>query len=204
MGRWSRSRSGARERRRRSYSHGNRRGEAGNRLDLAEIKALVADLERKAKLGETKFSRVGTEKNIKFAEEVRKAYSTDMRSVLRRIFGADGIPRAITDQLAVGDKLIDDRIVLMKVAIEFGWSSCAEFDKEEIARNEAEEKKIKRLRKAQTAQKDRERDKKEREEAAKKRKAGDGGGGRDRFSRSTVCYRCNKTGHIAHNCYGIL
>ena len=86
-GRLSRSRSGARERRRRSYSHGNRRGEAGNRLDLAEIKALVADLERKAKLGETKFSRVGTEKNIKFAEEVRKAYSTDMRSVLQRIFG---------------------------------------------------------------------------------------------------------------------
>ena len=138
-----------------SYSRGNTRGEAGNRLDLAEIKAVVADLERKAKLGETKFSRVGTEKNIKFAEEVRRAYSTDMCSVLRRIFGVGGIPQAITDQLAIGDKLIEDRVVLMKVADEFGWSACTEFDKEEIAHNEKEEKKIKRLRKAQVAQKDR-------------------------------------------------
>ena len=48
----------------------------------------------------------------------------------------------------------------MKVADEFGWGACTEFEREELARNDVEEKKIKRLRKAQAAKQEREREKK--------------------------------------------
>ena len=109
------------------------------------MKAQLEDLERRSKLREKRFTRGGTEKNVKFAEDVRKAYSVDMRSVCRRLFGPDGTPQAILDQLAVGDKLVEDRIVCMRVADEFGWAECEEFEKDEIARNEKEEKNIKRL-----------------------------------------------------------
>ena len=42
---------------------------------------------------------------MKFAEDVRKAYSVDMQSVCRRLFGPKGTPQAILDQLGVGDRL---------------------------------------------------------------------------------------------------
>ena len=50
-------------------------GEGKSREEPAEIKELISDMQRKAKLSEVKFSRSGTEKNVRFAEEIRKAYS---------------------------------------------------------------------------------------------------------------------------------
>ena len=61
-----------------------------------------------------------------------------MRRILRKLFGPSGIPSAISDQLSKGDKLVEDRIHLMKIADEYGWGACVDFQKEELARNAEE------------------------------------------------------------------
>ena len=144
---------------------------------MAELKEVIGDMQRKAELREVKFSRAGTEKNVQFAEEVRKAYSTDMKRILRKMFSPDDIPSIISDQLSKGDKLVEDRIHLMKIADEYGWGACVDFQKEELARNADEERKIRRLRKAKLAQIKQEKERKEKEESARKRRETVAGGG---------------------------
>lgn len=198
----SRSRSGSRGRSRRhrrtSYSRGGRNDP---REEITEIKELIEDMKRKAKLSEVKFSRPGTNKNVQFAEQVRAAYSTDMRKVLRKLFTPSGIPAAISDQLAIGDKLVEDRIHLMKIADEYGWGACVDFQKEELARTAEMERKIRRLRKAKISQAKLDKEKKEKEEALKKRKEGGSGGWRGSGAKDMTCYRCNRKGHIARTCF---
>ena len=172
--------------------------------ELAELKEVIGDMQRKAELREVKFSRAGTEKNVKFAEDVRQAYSTDMKRILRKMFSPADIPAIISDQLSKGDKIVEDRIHLMRVADEYGWAACVEFQKEELARNAEEERKIRRLRKEKAAQLKQSLEKKEKEEARKKAGFGSGAassGWRNGGAKKAVCYRCNRTGHIARNCF---
>ena len=121
-----------------------------------------------------------------------------MRKVLRKLFSPAEIPSTITDQLSIGDRLVEDRIHLMKIADEYGWGAVVDFQKEELARTAEEERKIRRLRKAKIAQAKLDKEKKEKEEALKKRKEG---GWRGNSARDQVCYRCNKKGHIARTCF---
>ena len=197
----SHSRSGSRDRTRRHRRSPYKRSRRSSaREELINIKELIDDMQRKAKLSEYKFSRPGTNKNTQFAEEVRKAYSTDMRKVLRKVFGSAGIPQVVCDQLAIGDKLVDDRIHLMKIADEYGWGALADFQKEELARSAEEERKLRRLRKAKIAQSKADKEKKE-EDSLKKRRDGGFGGGRGTSLWNPVCYKCNKRGHIAKTCF---
>ena len=75
-----------------------------------------------------------------------------MKRILRKMFSPADIPAAISDQLSKGDKIVEDRIHLMRVADEYGWGACVEFQKEELARNAEEARKIRRLRKEKAAQ----------------------------------------------------
>ena len=134
---------------------------------------------------------------------MRQTYSVEMRRILRRIFSPAEVPKAILDQLAKGDALIADRIHVMRIADEYGWQACLDFQKEELARTSEEARKIKRLRKEKAVLIKQEREKKEKEAEAKRRSStgGSSSGWRSGGGRKSVCYRCNRTGHIARQCW---
>ena len=54
------------------------------------------------------------------------------------------IPESLEEVVKKGEKLVD-RIFLVKMADELGWSAVGEFEKDELARDEKEEKKLAKL-----------------------------------------------------------
>ena len=201
------SRDRSRSPRRKQRNRVSASGPSGSRLaepkyEIAELREAIGDLQRKAEFGEIKFSRSGTEKNAKFAEDVRQTYSVEMRRILRRIFTPAEVPKTILDQLAKGDALVADRIHVMRIADEYGWQACLDFQKEELARTSEEARKIKRLRKEKALQIKQEREKKDKEADTKRRSStGSSSGWRSDGRKKSVCYRCNRTGHIARQCW---
>ena len=128
----------------------------------------------------------------------------------------EGLPEKVGGLVKEAEKEIDDQNLRLKIADEFGYKAMEDFIKEDLARDEKEEKKIKALRK----------EKKEREEKGRG-KAGlrgfgfrgfgvkdkDSGswrnfyGGRSRkeadgfkSKEGIRCFNCQGMGHVARDC----
>ena len=82
----------------------------------------------------------------KYNDGVKDWIVEDLRRELERKFG-DEIPESLEEVVKKGEKLVDDRNFLVKMADELGWSAVGEFEKDELARDEKEEKKLAKLRK---------------------------------------------------------
>ena len=128
----------------------------------------------------------------------------------------EGLPEKVGGLFKEAEKEIDDQNLRLKIADKFGYKAMEDFIKEDLARDEKEEKKIKALRK----------EKKEREEKGRG-KAGFRGfgfrgfGGKDKDSVSwrnfyggrsrkeadgfkskegIRCFNCQGMGHVARDC----
>ena len=174
------------------------------RLEKAE--RINARLEVKEKEKKFKFSKPGCETQFKFNTKMKDLFGDDLKVELEKIF-KDGLPEEIGGLVKELGKEIDDRNLELKIADEFGYKAMEEFGKEDLARDEKEEKKIKALRK----------EKKERQEKGKghfarpwtarvvsKRSEGKSGKGFEKGSwkvpRDMKCYSCLGLGHMARDC----
>ena len=113
---------------------------------LAEVERVNAKLEKKAKDKEYKFTKIGCENQFKFNNKIKEICAEKMRVELKKHF-KDGLPQKIEDLIKEGEKEIDDENHNLKVADEFGFKAVEDFTKEDLARDDKEEKKIKALRK---------------------------------------------------------
>ena len=189
------------------------------RLEKAE--RINAKLEVKEKEKKFKFSKPGCEKQFKFNSKMKDLFGEDLKVELEKHFKG-GLPEGIGGLVKEAGKEIDDQNLRLKIADEFGFKAMEDFVKEDLARDEKEEKKIKALRK----------EKKEREEKVRGKgwREGHGGfrAGRVFFSRPWAsrvgskdferdfvkkkswkevggradmkCYSCQGVGHMARDC----
>ena len=58
------------------------------------------------------------------------------------------LPKSLKDVISAGEKLLSERFHLLKIADHYGWGAVTEFIEVELARNEVEEKKLKKIMKA--------------------------------------------------------
>jgi hypothetical protein len=173
------------------------------RLEKAE--RVNAKLEEKEKEKKFKFSKPACETQFKFNTKMKDLLGDDLKVELEKNF-KHGVPEEIGGLVKELGKEIDDRNLELKIADEFGYKAGEEFGKEDLARDDKEEKKIKALRK----------EKRERQEKGKghftrswtssknKRfgdKSGKGFGKRIwKDVRDMKCYGCLGFGHMAKDC----
>ena len=189
-----------------SLSKRNKVGSIMERLEKAE--RINAKLEVKEKEKKFKFSKPGCEKQFKFNSKMKDLFGEDLKVELEKHF-KEGLPEGIGGLVKEAGKEIDDQNLRLKVADEFGFKAMEDFVKEDLARDEKEEKKIKALRK----------EKKEREEKVRgkgrvSRPWASRVGSKD-FERDFVkkkswkevggradmkCYSCQGVGHMARDC----
>ena len=129
---------------------------------LEEIERINTKLKKK---DEDKFvwTKKGCETQFKFNNKVKDIAVDKMRVELRKHFKT--LPPKIEELIKEGEKEIDDGNHKLKIANEFGFKAVEEFVKDDLARNDGEEKKLKRFRK----------EKKEREERLRGYHGGRGG-----------------------------
>ena len=75
--------------------------------------------------------------------DVKEIYSDKLRAELKASYGRRDIPTRVEDVVKEGEVKIDDQNHRLKIADEFGFKAVDEFEKDELARNPTEEKKIK-------------------------------------------------------------
>ena len=121
------------------------------RLEKAE--RINARLEVKEKEKKFKLSKSGCEKQFKFNVKMKDMFGDDLKVELQKHF-KEGLPEKVGGLVKEAEKEIVDQNLRLKIADEFGYKAMEDFIKEDLARDDKEEKKIKALRK----------EKKEREE----------------------------------------
>ena len=185
-------------------------GNIVERLERAE--RINAKLEVKEKEKKFKFSKPGCEKQFKFNSKMKELFGDDLKAELGKHF-KEGLPEGVGVLVKEAEKEIDDRNLEIKVADKFGFRAMEDFIKEDLARDDKEEKKIKALRK----------EKREREEKFKGRGGrvfpsrvwasgvrskgfaekdfGSKKGLRGLDTRKGIeCYNCQGMGHMARDC----
>ena len=128
---------------------------------LEEVERVNAKLEKKEKEKEFKFTKAGGEKQYKFNGKMKNLLGDKLKNELKKHFN-DGLPEKGEEIIKEGEKELDEQIHKLKIADEFGFKSLDDFVKEDLARDDKEEKKLKALRK----------EKKEREEKGRARRGG--------------------------------
>ena len=129
-----------------------------------------------------KFSKSGCEKQFKFNIKMRDIFGVDLKTELETCFEKN-LPKEVEDLMKEVEEEIDGQNVKVKVADEFGYSAMEDFNREDLARNKDEEKKIKIFRK----------EKKERERR-------NGGMVNTRNRLCHRCFNCWSFGHISRDC----
>ena len=187
-----------------SVSSVNKKNKVGNIIErLEKAERINARLEVKEKEKKFKFSKPGCETQFKFNSKMKDLFGDDLKVELEKHF-KEGLPEGIGGLVKEAGKEIDDQNLKLKVADEFGFKAMEEFGKEDLARDEKEEKKIKALRK----------EKKERQEKGKGHfarpwtaRVGSKGFESKGFERRSwkdrggmKCYSCLGLGHMAKDC----
>ena len=93
---------------------------------------------------EKDWSNAGIRKQAEWVIEIRE-YQEELRSRLQAKFGE--FSGSLNEIMKAGEKLVHDRIHLLRIADKFGWAGANDFMEEELARDEKEEKKLKVIRK---------------------------------------------------------
>ena len=125
-----------------------------------------------------KFSKSGCEKQFKFNIKMKDIFGVDLKAELETCFEKK-LPKEVEDLVKEVEEEIDGQNVKLKVADEFGYPAAEDFNKEDLARNSDEERKIKIFRK-------------EKKERVRR------GGGRVNARNRLRC-RCS-LGHISRDC----
>ena len=134
-----------------------------------------------------KFSKPGCEKQFKFNIKMKDRFGVDLKTELERCFEKE-LPKGVESLVKEVEEEIDEQNVKLKIADKFGFEAMEDFNKEDLARNKEEEKKIKIFRK----------EKKDREQkTGKKTTSGWGRKFRGNYDR---CYSCWRLGHVAVDC----
>ena len=191
---------------------------------LEEVERINSKLKKKEK-DKFKFTKVGCKNQFKFNNKIRDISVDRMKVELKKHF-KNGLPAKVEELIKEGEKEIEDENHKLKIANDFGFKAVEEFTREDLARNDAEEKKIKRFRK----------EKKEREEKVRGYRSFRGGrgsfrsfgDGRQGFeargswgsfykdkkfggdrvardgdkskSKDVKCFNCQGFGHMARDC----
>ena len=175
--------------------------------------------EKKEREKEFKFTNKGCEKQFKFNDKLKDTLCDELKAELKKHF-KDGMPEKVEEIIKRGEKDVDDQNHQLKIADEFGFRLLGDFIKEDLARDDKEEKKLKVMRK----------EKREREEKSRARRGGNyrsfgsfrnvkdsfvslsssRKGFGDKFSGKdgvrtkdkgdTKCYNCQQFGHYARDC----
>ena len=82
---------------------------------------------------EKKFSKAGCEKQYRFNNELIDIFSIDMRRRLEDHF--EEIPGDLEELIREGEKKVEDRNHILKIADELGWLSVKKYEKDELARD---------------------------------------------------------------------
>ena len=128
---------------------------------VEEVERVNAKFEKKEK--EFKFSKVGCDTQFKFNGKIKEFFGDKLKVELKKHF-KNGLPDKLEELIKEGEKEIDDQNHKLKIADEFGCRALDDFNNEDLARDEKEEKKLKALWK----------EKKEREEKSRIRRGKDG------------------------------
>ena len=149
---------------------------------VRKAKKLSDRLEAREEEQKFKFSRSGCEKQFKFNIKMKDIFGGDLKTELEACFEKK-LPKGVEDLVKEVEEEIDGQNVKLKVADEFGYPAAEDFNKEDLARNLDEEKKIKIFRK----------EKKEREQRS-------GGRVNTRNKLWHRCFNCWDLGHISRDC----
>ena len=112
------------------------------------MKKKLLKLEKKQE-AQTEFKSEGIRKQHEFNVKVMESLGK-LRDEMEEAF-AGKIPENLDDTIKEGEDLLDERLHTLKIADEFGWPAVRVFEKEDLARNDKEEKKLGQLRKEQLA-----------------------------------------------------
>jgi hypothetical protein len=109
---------------------------------MQDLTQTVKKLERKQK-DNFDFKNKGIEKQATFVQEMGEWLEDNLRIKLETEMGL--LPAGLQEVIKAGEKLLGDRLHLLKIADLYGWGAVTEFTATELARNEAEEKKLKKI-----------------------------------------------------------
>ena len=171
-------------------------------LDLTQT---VKKLQRKQK-DNFAFKNKGIEKQAIFVQEMGECLEDNLRIKMETAMGL--LLVGLQEVIKAGEKLLGDRLHLLKIADLYGWGAVTEFTATEFARNEAEEKKLKKIVKQNELKQEKAKEKKQYTGRYNGYASGDGGDG-DRKSGDSKdgkarddreCFNCGKKGHLKFNC----
>ena len=89
------------------------------------------------------FTNNGVAKQAKFITTVEDWVRDELQVKLEAEIGH--LPKSLKDVISAGEKLLSDRFHLLKIADRYGWEAVTEFTEIELARNEVEEKKLRKI-----------------------------------------------------------
>ena len=112
-------------------------------------------LERQQQSSHT-FSNSGIEKQANFIKVVGDWVEDSLKVKLESEFGS--VTEDLKRVIQIGESFLADRFYLLRIADKFGWSAVSEFTATELARTEEEEKKLKKIIKANESKLERQRE----------------------------------------------
>ena len=92
------------------------------------------------------FTNNGVAKQAKFITRVEDWVRDELQAKLEAEYGQ--LPKSLKDVISAGEKLLSERFHLLKIADRYGWEAVTEFTEVDLARNEVEEKKLRKIMKA--------------------------------------------------------
>ena len=154
---------------------------------LLKAKKVSDKLKAKEEDEKFKFSKPGCEKQFKFNIKMKDRFGVDLKAELESCFEKK-LPREVESLVKEVEEEIDGQNVKLKIADEFGYDAMEDFNKEDLARNKEEERKIKVFRK---------------EKRDREWKTGLMSSSRrlKRFHDAhDKCFNCWRVGHVAKDC----
>ena len=151
----------ARRGRARSSSKGKKSSRSASKKEsssqmIKDLTLTVKKLERQQQLGAHTFTNSGIEKQAEFIREVGNWVEDSLKTKLEAELGE--VPKELKKVVETGEKLLAERLHLLRIADRFGWSAVQEFTSIELARTDSEEKKLKKIMKSNEAKLEKQRE----------------------------------------------
>ena len=109
---------------------------------VQDLTTTVKRLERKQK-EDFDFKNPGLAKQADFLQKMSDWMEDGLKVKLEEELGP--VPQDLLQVITTGESLLEERLHLLKIADTHGWPAVAEFTATDLARDEAEEKKLKRI-----------------------------------------------------------